>query len=67
MCQSQWSGSSFPSAAPMPPCAAPVCERTGISLLMTAVRTCEESSSAAISPVPPAPTTTTSASCDCLW
>jgi hypothetical protein len=47
-------------AAPMPPCAAPVCDRVGYSLLITAVLAPREAYSPAISPAPPAPTTTTS-------
>ena len=29
MCHCQWSSSRLPRAAPIPPCAAPVCERAG--------------------------------------
>ena len=32
MCQSQLSSDMLPSAAPMPPCAATVCERVGKTL-----------------------------------
>src|SRR5581483_8994564 len=61
MCQSQESSLMLPSAAPMPPCAATVCERVGNTLDRTATRkpasaSCRE----ARRPAPPAPTTTTS-------
>ena len=38
MCQCQLSGSSLPSAADTPPCAATVCERVGNTLESTATR-----------------------------
>ena len=44
----------LPSDAAMPPCAAPVCERVGYSLLMTAVLAPREAYRPAISPAPPA-------------
>src|SRR3954447_18540156 len=44
----------------MPPCAAPVCDRVGYSLVRTAVRVRWPDSSAARMPAPPAPTMTTS-------
>ena len=40
----------------MPPCAAPVCERVGYNLLMTAVFAPRDAYKPAISPAPPAPT-----------
>src|SRR4029077_11562336 len=61
MCHSQGSSPMLPSAAPMPPCAATVCERVGNTLDSTATaRPASESCSAARRPAPPAPTTTTS-------
>src|ERR1700687_5695872 len=61
MCHSQWSSPMLPSAAPMPPWAATVCERVGKTLVSTATRSPPmESSSAARSPEPPAPTMTAS-------
>src|SRR4029079_2120268 len=61
MCQSQLSSPMLPSAAPMPPCAATVCERVGNTLERTATRSpaCAASSEARI-PAPPAPTITAS-------
>src|SRR4030095_16021957 len=61
MCQCQLSGSSLPSEADTPPCAATVCERVGNTFESTATRrfACA-SSSAARMPEPPAPTTTAS-------
>src|SRR5688572_23200885 len=61
MCQCQLSGSSLPSAAETPPCAATVCERVGNTLESTATRrfACASESAARI-PEPPAPTTTAS-------
>src|SRR5471030_1304855 len=61
MCQSQWSSPMLPSAAPIPPCAATVCERVGNTFESTATRSpWLASSSAARSPEPPAPTITAS-------
>src|SRR6476620_9336500 len=58
MCQCQLSGSSLPSEAETPPCAATVCERVGNTLDRTATRRlASASSSAARMPEPPAPTT----------
>src|SRR5260221_6915226 len=61
MCHSQLSSPMLPSAAPMPPCAATVCERVGNTFESTATRrpACA-SSSAARRPEPPAPTMTAS-------
>src|ERR1700761_650772 len=51
----------LPSEAPMPPCAAPVCERVGKTLDSTAtLRPARDSCSEARMPEPPAPTMTTS-------
>src|SRR5215831_100734 len=51
----------LPSEAPMPPCAATVCERVGNTLERTATfRPASESCSEARMPEPPAPTMTTS-------
>ena len=51
----------LPSEAPMPPCAATVCERVGNTLLSTATfRPARASRSEACMPEPPAPTMTTS-------
>src|SRR5262249_46373738 len=61
MCQSHESSPMLPSAAPIPPCAATVCERVGNTLESTATASpASESCSAARRPAPPAPTTTTS-------
>src|SRR6478672_6530601 len=61
MCQSQLSSPMLPSAAPMPPWAATVCERVGKTFESTATRRpWLASSSAARSPEPPAPTMTAS-------
>src|ERR1043165_4160452 len=61
MCQSQLSSPMLPSAAPMPPCAATVCERVGNTLESTATRRpALASSSEARIPEPPAPTITAS-------
>src|SRR5689334_3010592 len=61
MCQSQLSSPMLPSAAPMPPCAATVCERVGKTLESTATRKPpSESCNAARMPAPPAPTITAS-------
>src|SRR4051812_45264391 len=61
MCQCQLSGSSLPSEAETPPCAATVWERVGNTLERTATRrSARASSSAARMPEPPAPTTTAS-------
>src|SRR5438132_5030643 len=58
MCQCQLSGSSFPSEADTPPCAATVCERVGNTFDSTATRSpASASSRAARMPEPPAPTT----------
>src|SRR5689334_21613277 len=61
MCQSQLSSPMLPSAAPMPPCAATVCERVGNTFESTATRSpaCASSSDARM-PAPPAPTITAS-------
>jgi hypothetical protein len=55
-------GSRKPRAALMPPCAAPVCERVGYTLLSTPTRRLPSrlAWSAALMPAPPAPTITTS-------
>src|SRR5688572_1085871 len=51
----------LPNDAPMPPCAATVCERVGKTLLSTATfRPAKDSCSDARMPEPPAPTMTTS-------
>src|SRR4029453_14814318 len=63
VCHSQLSSSTFARAAHMPPWAAPVWERVGYSLVMTAVRARLEASRAARRPAPPAPTITTSKVC----
>src|ERR1700675_4249501 len=61
MCHSQWSSPMLPSAAPMPPCAATVCERVGNTFESTATRSpARASSSDARMPAPPAPTMTAS-------
>src|SRR3954468_9436208 len=61
MCQSQLSSDMLPSDAPMPPCAATVCERVGNTLESTAtLRPARASCSDARMPEPPAPTITTS-------
>src|SRR5512140_1590882 len=61
MCQSQLSSAMLPSEAPMPPCAATVCERVGNTLESTATfRPARASCSEARMPEPPAPTMTTS-------
>src|SRR4051794_7401207 len=61
MCQCQLSGSSLPSEADTPPCAATVCDRVGNTFERTATRRSAcASSSAARMPEPPAPTTTAS-------
>src|SRR5947209_11718188 len=61
MCQSQLSSPMLPSAAPMPPCAATVCERVGKTLDSTpTLRPDCASSSEARMPEPPAPTITAS-------
>ena len=58
MCQSQLSSAMLPSDAPMPPCAATVCERVGNTLDSTATdRPASASCSDARMPAPPAPTT----------
>src|SRR5208283_2281146 len=58
MCQSQWSSLMLPSAAPMPPCAATVCDRVGKTFDSTATDSpCWASCSEARMPAPPAPTT----------
>src|SRR5688572_30099435 len=61
MCQSQLSSPMLPRAAPIPPCAATVCDRVGNTLDSTATRkpasaSCRE----ARMPAPPAPTMTAS-------
>ncbi len=61
MCQSQLSSDMLPSEAPMPPCAATVCERVGKTLDSTATdNPASASCSDARMPAPPAPTTTAS-------
>src|SRR5256885_16686144 len=68
MCHSQWSSSWLPSAAQMPPWAAPVWERVGYSLVSTALLTpLRASSSAAQRPAPPAPTMTAWYSWIAVW
>src|SRR5664279_5220545 len=58
MCQSQLSSPMLPSDAPMPPCAATVCERVGNTLDNTATdNPASASCSDARMPAPPAPTT----------
>src|SRR5437764_1669290 len=58
MCQSQLSSDMLPSAAPMPPWAATVCERVGKTFDRTATeRPASASCSEARIPAPPAPTT----------
>jgi len=61
MCQSQLSSVMLPSDAPMPPCAATVCERVGntfdsTATFMPALASCSEQRM----PDPPAPTMTAS-------
>src|SRR6185436_13685574 len=57
----QLSSLMLPSEAPMPPCAATVCERVGNTLDSTAtLRPARASCSEARMPEPPAPTMTTS-------
>src|SRR5690349_24150693 len=61
MCQSQLSSPMLPSAAPMPPWAATVCDRVGNTLESTA--TLNPASASCIEarmPAPPAPTITAS-------
>src|SRR6266853_228134 len=61
MCHSHESSPMLPSAAPIPPCAATVCERVGNTLESTAtLNPASDSCSAARRPAPPAPTTTAS-------
>src|SRR5262249_41447478 len=61
MCQRQSSGPMLPSEAPMPPCAATVCERVGNTFESTHTeRPARASCSEARIPEPPAPTMTTS-------
>src|SRR6185503_1292750 len=61
MCQSQLSSLMLPSEAPMPPCAATVCERVGNTFESTQTdRPARASCSEARIPEPPAPTMTTS-------
>src|SRR5258705_10169394 len=61
MCHSHESSPMSPSAAPIPPCAATVCERVGKTLESTAtLKPASASCSAARRPAPPAPTTTAS-------
>src|SRR4051812_2146859 len=61
MCQSQLSSPMLPSAAPIPPCAATVCERVGNTLESTpTLRPAWASSREARMPEPPAPTITAS-------
>src|SRR5690606_1544893 len=61
MCQYQLSSLMLPSEAPMPPCAATVCERVGKTLDSTAtLRPARAICSEARMPEPPAPTMTTS-------
>src|SRR5207249_11345807 len=57
MCQSQLSSDMLPSDAPMPPCAATVCERVGKTFDSTAtLRPASASCNDARMPAPPAPT-----------
>src|SRR4029077_7517443 len=57
MCHSQLSSDMLPSAAPMPPCAATVCERVGKTLDRTATdKPASANCSDARMPAPPAPT-----------
>src|SRR5512144_970791 len=61
MCHSQLSSDMLPSAAPMPPCAATVCERVGNTLDSTATDSpASASCSDARIPEPPAPMTSAS-------
>src|SRR6266702_3168690 len=61
MCHSHESSPMLPSAAPIPPCAATVCERVGNTLESTAtLKPASANCSAARRPAPPAPTTTAS-------
>src|SRR6266853_3295162 len=61
MCHSHESSPMLPSAAPIPPWAATVCERVGNTLERTAtLKPASDNCSAARRPAPPAPTTTTS-------
>src|SRR3954454_10894662 len=61
MCQSQLSSDMLPSEAPMPPCAATVCERVGNTFDRTATLSpASASCSEARMPAPPDPTMTTS-------
>src|SRR5216683_1723247 len=61
ICHSHESSPMLPSAAPIPPCAATVCERVGNTLESTAtLNPASDSCSAARRPAPPAPTTTAS-------
>src|SRR5438093_72039 len=61
MCHSHESSPMLPSAAPIPPCAATVCERVGNTLESTAtLKPASDNCSAARRPAPPAPTTTAS-------
>src|SRR5215211_7947041 len=63
VCHSQLSSSTLARAAHIPPWAAPVWERVGYSLVITAVRARRELSSAARRPARPAPKITTSKVC----
>src|SRR5512143_2047288 len=61
MCQCQLSSDMLPSEAPMPPCAATVCERVGKTLERTATdNPASASCSDARMPEPPAPSTSAS-------
>src|SRR6185369_6978262 len=61
MCHNQLSSDMLPSAAPMPPCAATVCERVGNTFDSTATESpASASCSDARMPDPPAPTTSAS-------
>src|SRR5215217_2818159 len=61
MCQNQLSSAMLPSEAPMPPCAATVCERVGKTFDSTATfRPASASCREARMPEPPAPTITAS-------
>src|SRR5262247_533841 len=61
MCHSHVSSDMLPSDAPMPPCAATVCERVGNTFESTHTeRPARASCSEARMPEPPAPTITTS-------
>src|SRR5437016_4691062 len=61
MCHSQLSSDMLPSDAPIPPCAATVCERVGNTFESTATdKPASASCNDARMPAPPAPTMTAS-------